>query len=129
MASSRSRTSKRNSAPAPRADPKAGAAGAAAPVAPDRPAPDGAAPAKPRLVVTALADRRRRLGRDFGRAETELDPEAIGEDGFRALVFDPVLKVELVVRSGERLRITSFPPSEDVQAQLDALAAEDSGDA
>lgn len=81
--------------------------------------------AKPKLAVTAFVNRRRRHGIDFGRTETPLDPEAIGEDGFRALVGDPLLKVEIVFRNGKRVRLTAFPPAGDVQKQIEALAAED----
>ena len=83
----------------------------------------------PRLVVTAKDDRRRRAGLDFGRAETEVDPEAIGEAGLRALVADPLLKVELVFASGDRVHLTTFPPSDADQALIGELAARPAPDA
>jgi hypothetical protein len=77
------------------------------------------------LIVTSLAERRRRHGIEFSRAGTELDPEAIGEGAFGALVLDPLLKVEIVFRNGQRVRITSFPPGEDEQRRIEELAAKD----
>jgi hypothetical protein len=99
----------------------------AAPTAAVPPAPD-AARAAPRLMVTALVDRRRRAGLAFGRHETELDPEELGEAAFRALVLDRLLKVEIVFRSDRRIRLTTFPPTDADQARIAELSAEAEGD-